>query len=643
MVLPLVLLGLGWHGLVACGDALSDPEAFQKAQGLLSEYCFDCHDDLSQKGDLNVEEILRAQPLVRRLDAWNNVIARIENNDMPPDDKDQPSEVDRAWLLAWLDREVRQFDYDQVKHPGYEPIRRLTHLEWVRTAEDLLHADFDLLSLFPSDLSGATGFDNTANTLFIQPMLMERYVAVIDRMVDQAFEPTEQGAVPWSKWAEIAGLPPEAPQEEALQVRRFLSGFLPRAFRKPLKEAQLDYYLHQFRHGRATGKSFDDAMKAVVASVMLGPDFLFKMEHRQETDLAYRINDWELASRLSYFLWASMPDDSLFELARQGSLHEPAVLQGQIERMLNDPKANTLGDVFAAQWLGFDDLGSRIRMDPIDNPWCTDSLMTSMKSETSMFFMSLLRENQPIQRLIDADYTFLNQEVAQLYGMDHIQGDTLRRVSLQGTQRGGLLGQGSILAVTAFPYRTSPVVRGKWVLATLLGTPPPNPPPNVSELDEEIEENRKLTPREKLEMHRANPKCTSCHEQLDPLGLSLEHFDWFGRWRDRLHRKKIDATGSLPDGTSFDGLRGLQQVLLNQRREDLIRQTTRKMLAYGLGRSLEYYDEKTVRDITRDMAGNGYRFQDLLKGIVTSYPFQFKMNPDPKATPPSENAVSSEG
>ncbi|MEL7267621.1 MAG: DUF1588 domain-containing protein, partial [Planctomycetota bacterium] len=244
-----------------------------------------------------------------------------------------------------------------------------------------------------------------------------------------------------------------------------------------------------------------------------------------------------------------------------------------------------------------------------------------------LFFHSLITENQPVTRLVDADYTFLNQELASLYGIRGVRGTHMRRVDLEDQQRGGILGHGSILAVTSFPGRTSPVVRGKWVLDTLLGTPPPPPPPGVSQLSDEILENRRLSVREKLERHRQLPSCNACHREMDPLGLALEKFDWFGRFRDRYGRARIDDRGSLPDGDSFSGLPGLRKVIVEKRSKDLVRQLTCKMMSYALGRQLEYFDEAAVRQVITKIGDRQNRFRPLIHEIVDSYPFQFKRNP----------------
>ena len=376
------------------------------------------------------------------------------------------------------------------------------------------------------------------------------------------------------------------------------------------------------------------------------------------------MTDWELASRLSYFLWSSMPDQALFDLAARGELDDPAVLRAQVDRMLADPRANTLGDVFAGQWLGFHHVGTRVRLDPIDHPWCTDTLMTAMRDETSMFFMSLLRDDMPIDVLIDADYTFANEELAAtLYGRDDVEGDRMRRVSLDDPNRGGIIAHPSVLALTSNYMDTSPVKRGTYVLGTILGTPPPEPPPNAGILSEEVAQMENMSFREKIEMHSQNEYCRGCHSRIDPIGFSLENFDAFGRWRERyefrervetaeeadesfefqtekspepiwIHlkhiRKPIFAEGNLPGGAGFDGPAGLKRAILTTRHHDLVRQVTTKMLSFALGRQLEYYDEPAVRKIIAALEADEYRFRTLLQEIVTSYPFQYKKKPGGK-------------
>jgi hypothetical protein len=292
----------------------------------------------------------------------------------------------------------------------------------------------------------------------------------------------------------------------------------------------------------------------------------------------------------------------------------------QVDRMLDDPRSLTLGTVFASQWFGTDNL-NRVRPDPIDNPWATDGLIDAMTQETALLFHSLVKENRSIERLLDADYAFLNQELASHYGVRGVDGQQMRRVSLAGLPRRGLLGNASVLAVTSFPGRVSPVMRGNWILSELLGTPPPPPPPNVSEFDERIAESDRLSQRQKLELHRRNPNCYSCHSQIDPLGFTLSDFDWFGRYR-AVEGGREESHGRLPDGTEIEGLDGLIEALLRARLDDLSRQAVTKFLSYALGRQLEYYDEATVRGLLQEFEQDERRLRGLIHAIVRTDTFQ---------------------
>ena len=589
---------------------------------LIENYCLDCHDSDSQKGEVDLEAALGAKPLVKNMDLWRTVISRIENGDMPPKKKPQPKPEEKERLLNWLDSEINHFDYSQVDNPGYEPVRRLTHIEFSNTLRDLLGLDLNLVADFPIDLSGTSGFENSANTLFLQPILMERYLSAVDKAVEAAVpldgKPRADSPV-FVAW-------PSGKVTEREAARKIIDRFMLRAFRRPPTEDEAKELHGVYARSRKTGESFEMAIRRALGAALVSPAFLLKSEIAQDTDESYQLSDYELACRLSYYLWASMPDDELFQLAAEKRLAKPGVLAEQVTRMLADPKAGTLGSVFAAQWLGFDALGVRVRLDPIDNPWCTDTLMAAMKKESAMVFTALVRENRPLKDLIDSKNTFVNEELAKFYKLKGVEGMAMRRVSHTDKRRYGLFGQASVLAVTSSPHSTSPIRRGEWILSSLLGTPPPPPPPDVGELDEEIEENRKLSFRQKLEMHSKDPRCNSCHREMDPLGFSLENYDWFGRWRTKSRGRTIDAKGKLPSGTEFEGPVGLREVILAEKLDDLARQVIRKMLSYGLGRQLEYYDEPAVRKILATFKKDGYRMQTLVREVVKSYPFQFRKN-----------------
>jgi len=594
---------------------------------LLKQHCIDCHGPDTAEAELNFVEEVTVRPLVRHQEVWDKVLAHVKTRVMPPEDAAEMSDGDRRRLAAYFEWAVNHFDYSRIDDPGYEGSRRLTHVEYNNTIRDLFQIDLRPADKFPTELTGTSGFDNSGNTLFLHRLQMERYFGAAEAIVEHALPRRAATETQLRSRRNVFVVEPENEASEPTAAKDIFERFLTRAYRRQPTVEESAAALRQFEQAKAAGQDFEQAVRHVVQMVLVSPGFLMRVEEWQQTDQPYPVNDWDLASRLSYFLWSSTPDDELLELAAQGRLSEPANLRAQVERLLADNRSATLGSVFAAQWLGSQHLGVRIRPDPIDNPWCTHSLMESMKAETAMFFHSLIRDDAPISQLIDADYTFLNEEVAGHYGIEGVQGADMRRVSLADHNRGGIFGQGALLAITSFPGRTSPVVRGKWVLSEVLGTPPPPPPPNVSDFSDAIAENRFLSPRQKLQMHRRNPNCYTCHSQIDPLGFSLERFDWFGRTVKRRRGKPVDDIGKLPNGTEFQGPAGLKDVIVRERLPDLVRQVARKMLSYALGRQLEYYDEPAVRKIIQAVTNDEYRFRTLVYGIVESYPFRYKKNP----------------
>ena len=396
-----------------------------------------------------------------------------------------------------------------------------------------------------------------------------------------------------------------------------------RAYRRPATDADVDLLLGFFDEGRAGG-GFDQGVEMALRRLLVSPEFLLRVERDPAgADRPYRISDLELASRLSFFLWSSLPDDELIEAAASGELRDPAVLEAQVRRMLADERSASLVTSFAAQWLYLRNLPA-VSPDFIVFPDFDETLRRALLRETELFFESVVREDRSALDLVTADYTFVNERLARHYGMPGVAGSHFRRVSLPpGSPRGGLLGHGSILAVTGYATRTSPVVRGKWVLENLLGTPPPPPPANVPPLDE-AKSAAALSMRERMEEHRRNPACAACHALMDPVGLSLENFDAIGRWRTlTAGLAPIDASGGLPDGTVFDGVAGLRQALLD-RSDQFVRTLVDKLMTYALGRATEHYDAPAVRAVERAAAAGGYRLSDLVLGIVNSVPFQMR-------------------
>jgi hypothetical protein len=364
-----------------------------------------------------------------------------------------------------------------------------------------------------------------------------------------------------------------------------------------------------------------------VSGVLISPEFLFRVERDPSglrPNTPYRISDLALASRLSFFLWSSIPDDQLLDAAEAGTLHEPAVLDAEIRRMLADPRSRALVDNFAAQWLHLRNLEA-ITPDMRLFPDFDDNLRQAFREETELFVDSILREDRSVLDLLRADYTFVNERLARHYGIPNVYGSRFRRIAVDAEQwRGGLLRQGSVLTVTSYATRTSPVIRGKWVLDNILGVPPPPPPPDVPALKDNTVDGR-LSGRARLAEHRQNAVCAACHNLIDPVGLSLEKFDAVGRRRTVEDGAPIDASGGLPDGSTFADVNGLEAALL--RRPDLFVETfTEKLMTYALGRGLEHYDAPAIRRIVRDASSNGYRISDVILGIVNSTPFQMRMS-----------------
>ena len=409
-------------------------------------------------------------------------------------------------------------------------------------------------------------------------------------------------------------------------AREILATLARRAYRRPVTAADLDLLLPFYEEGRAAG-GFDRGIQRALERLLVSPEFLFRVE-RDPADAVpgapYRVGGLELASRLSFFLWSSIPDDELLDRAVDGTLADPAVLEAQVRRMLADGRSRALVDNFAAQWLYLRDVEAK-EPDPGFFPGFDENLRQAFQRETELFIDSVLREDRDVTELLTADHTFVDERLAKHYGIPHVYGSHFRRVPLAGTARRGLLGQGGVLTLTSYATRTSPVLRGKWILENLLASPPPPPPPDIPALAETTGEGAALSMRAAMERHRANPACASCHAQMDPLGFALENFDAVGRWRARGESNEpIDASGVLPDGTSFEGPDGMRQALLRDPRR-FVATVAEKLLTYALGRNVESYDLPAVRAVVRGAEQDGYRFSSIVLGIVRSTPFQMRM------------------
>lgn len=417
---------------------------------------------------------------------------------------------------------------------------------------------------------------------------------------------------------------PSGKNDEESCARTILAGLARTAYRRPVVESDLEE-LMSFYRSASNLRGFESGIQMALRRILISPEFLFRIERDPsgiKPDTNYKISDLELASRLSFFLWSSIPDDELLNIAEAGKLSEPAVLKKQVERMLVDKRSKALVENFAGQWLYLRNIKT---INPSKDVFTEfdENLRLAFRQETELFFESMLRDDRSVLDVLRADYTFLNQRLAEHYDIPGIYGNRFRKVTLEDENRHGLLGQGSFLTVTSIANRTSTVLRGKWVLENLLGTPPPEPPADVPALKEKGAGGAALTMRQQMEQHQSSPVCASCHKLMDPIGFALENFDGIGQWRDNEAGLPIDPSGVLPDGTSIQGVADLRRAILS-RPEQLVNTVTVKLLTYALGRGLEYYDAAAVRNILRDARKDDYRWSTIIHGIVSTTPFQMR-------------------
>jgi hypothetical protein len=584
---------------------------------VVEKYCLGCHGERRPKGGINLAKSCGDDDAIQHNpDLWLQVADVLSERTMPPEGKPGPSEDERHGAADAIQAALDAME--TVVDPGRNPIQRLTRDQYNRTVRDLLGVDTHPADAFPADGGGGAGFDNNASTLFVPPILMEKYLAAAADVLDKA-DP--------DRWR-VAAPAGEVSRDEA--ARACIERFAAQAFRRPVEPAEVERFLGLFRRADQKGRPFDDAVKLALRAVLVSPHFLFLVEKDQKADGPYRVSEYELANRLSYFLWSSMPDDTLFDLAAKNSLHEPGVLEAQVRRMLADPRSRAFAESFAGQWLRVATLAQAAEPDRRKFPEYTPELRDAMAEEPVAFFHALLRDDRPVLDLLGADYTYVNERLAGHYGIEGVIGDAFRKVEITDPNRGGVLGMAGVLTLTSYPRRTSPVLRGKWILEELLGTPPPPPPAMVKVLPQNDSTVNGKTFRQRLEQHRSKVECASCHAKLDPPGFALEYFDGIGRWRNEIGGQPVDAAGELATGEKFTGPAELKAVLIQGKKDLFVRNLVRRTLAYALRRGLEYYDARAVNTIAEALESNGYRATVLVVGVAESFPFQYRRNDDAK-------------
>lgn len=588
-------------------------DAFKKTvTPFVKEYCMDCHGNRRTKGGLNFEPALKNPGESSASRKWQQAIANVSAHDMPPEDADQPPEEERKRFLESLGKAK----YLSAKDPGPFIIRRLTKMEYGNTLRDLLGVDPTVAQELPDEVAGQ-GYLNS-----LSPMQTEQYLAIANTVLDRVLAPPGKPAT--ATQLRLFGPPPAPGEDERAAARRVAQSLARRAYRRPPSEEELQTLLGVFDLGRGNKLDYPASLRLMLKAVLVSPQFLFITPAREAApgQTIVPVDDHQLASRLSYLLWATMPDAELSALADVGRLRDPDVLRGQVRRMLLDTRSRALFDGFGAQWLGLANLQGKT-FDAAKFPQMTPAVRAAMYDEARLFFESIVRENRPLTAFVESDYTFLNGPLAQIYGLEQeVTGVEMRRVKLTDANRGGILGMPGVLATTSFPNRTSAVNRGVWVLEQVLGEHVPPAPANVPPLEKQDQKQvANLTLRQRTELHRTNAVCANCHKILDPIGFGLENFDAIGRWRDKDDAGgPIDAAGELPGGKHFSTPRELKGIIA-ARKEDLARNLTEKLLAYALCRQLEGYDHILVDQLVKKIAADDYRIQTLVAEVVTSYPF----------------------
>ena len=617
---------LAWL-LIPCFEGFASaltPLTSQQGIAFIEGYCVSCHQPPKPKGGLDLSGYTDLESIADEALDWEKHLIRVRDGEMPPDDEgvDQPDAPQRLAFVQWLEGFLRTTACKDGIQPGPPMLRRLNRSEYSASVRHLLDVHFDAGEALPDDGAGGEGFDNAAETLFISPIHAEKYLEAARSAVTYAFADTRS-----SKRFLVAEPSDEISEQEA--ASRVLSSFLKAAFRRFIDAEELADYMRLFESEMAAGQDYYSALQQTLAAVMISPKFLFIAETPVSPGQVVSVSDVELASRLSYFLWGAPPDEVLMDQAAKGLLQDPEILGEQVVRMVGDGferQVRHFSQQFVEQWLGTRMLGREFKPDASIRGYDSE-LEGGMKYEPVFFFHELLASNRSLLDLIDADYTYINRRLSRHYKVDGEFREQPKRVDITSDpHRGGLLGMAAVLAVSSHPHRTSPVLRGKWVLETMLGEPPPPPPPNVPELDERPQNAEAVSLRQRLEKHREDPICANCHDRIDPLGFGLENYDVLGRWREEQDGHPIDASGIMPNGSRFNGPEELKSLLM-ERKDQVIRNLVRKMLGYALGRGLGLEDYCAVESILEDLKANDYSAHRLLIGIVQSVPFRYKMGP----------------
>ncbi|MFN9223647.1 MAG: DUF1592 domain-containing protein [Planctomyces sp.] len=623
---------------------------------IIRERCQQCHNAEKSEGELDLSKFATGDQAYEAADAWERVARRIRLNEMPPQGSPGLNDRQKGTFQKWVDTRPNQdlcsqlaSEETQSWYRGYVMSRRLTQLEYRNAVRDLLGQSLPVGEEPPVDGAGGEGFDTVGDSLFTSTLHTEAYLLLADQLVDRALPAGRmeqwlsgageqsggvlRGLLSESQWRllDTAASADAAGVQSAVQ--QLIAGFARRAWRRPPTEEEVTRLQQLFAASLPRLSSVLESVRQPLKAVLVSPHFLFVVETEPDETGVLPLTGHQLATRLALFLWSSVPDEELLAAADAGVLADDRQYRQQIRRMLADSKSAGLGENFGLQWLGLRNFGGVVP-DATVYPQYSELLAGDLREEAVQFVSGVFRENRPLTDLLAADYVVVNGRLAQHYGLSLPADADWQRVVVADGRRGGAATLGAVLTAASYPRRTSPVLRGRWILDELLGTPVPPPPPGVPPLDQSVAESGSQTLRQRLELHRQKPECASCHDRMDPLGFGLENFDGIGRWRESDAGQSIDAAGRLPSGEQFAGPAELKAVLLG-RKDDFLNHFSRKMLGFALGRELNKFDACVVETSVKKLQENGFQSQILIEEIACSYPFRnrYYKKSDPSPDP----------
>ncbi|MFN9724751.1 MAG: DUF1592 domain-containing protein [Planctomyces sp.] len=624
---------------------------------IIRERCQQCHNAEKSEGELDLSKFATGDQAYEAADAWERVARRIRLNEMPPQGSPGLNDRQKGTFQKWVDTRPNQdlcsqlaSEETQSWYRGYVMSRRLTQLEYRNAVRDLLGQSLPVGEEPPVDGAGGEGFDTVGDSLFTSTLHTEAYLLLADQLVDRALPAGRmeqwlsgageqsggvlRGLLSESQWRllDTAASADAAGVQSAVQ--QLIAGFARRAWRRPPTEEEVTRLQQLFAASLPRLSSVLESVRQPLKAVLVSPHFLFVVETEPDETGVLPLTGHQLATRLALFLWSSVPDEELLAAADAGVLADDRQYRQQIRRMLADSKSAGLGENFGLQWLGLRNFGGVVP-DAEVYPQYSELLAGDLREEAVQFVSGVFRENRPLTDLLAADYVVVNGRLAQYYGLSLPADADWQRVVVADGRRGGAATLGAVLTAASYPRRTSPVLRGRWILDELLGTPVPPPPPGVPPLDQSVAESGSQTLRQRLELHRQKPECASCHDRMDPLGFGLENFDGIGRWRESDAGQSIDAAGRLPSGEQFAGPAELKAVLLG-RKDDFLNHFSRKMLGFALGRELNKFDACVVETSVKKLQENGFQSQILIEEIACSYPFRNRYYK--KSDPPPDPA-----